>query len=97
MARGWHLAVGAVSGERRTRSLAWVGSHGDGLQLVGAVVAAILLLIVSISWWSFLIIGALLLVYEVALQWAKGHTPGGGPPGTTAEDTVAAASPAADS
>ena len=97
VARGWSLAVGAVSGERRTRSLAWVGSHADGLQLVGAVVAAILLLIVSISWWSFLIIGALLLVYEVALQWAKGHPPGDGPPGATADDTVAAASPAADS
>ena len=42
---------------------------------MGAVVAGILLLIVSISWWSFLIIGALVVVYEIALQWAKGHPP----------------------
>ena len=48
-------------------------SHADALQLLGALVAGILLLIVSISWWSFLIIGALLAVYEVVLQWTKGR------------------------
>jgi hypothetical protein len=73
VARTWRWGIGAVSGERRARSVTWVRAHADGLQLVGAVVAGILLLIISISWWSFLIIGALVAIYEVALQWAKGH------------------------
>ncbi len=72
--RGWHGVVGAVSGERRERSVVWLRAHADGLQLVGAVVAGILLLIVSISWLSFLLIGALVIVYEVALQWIKNNT-----------------------
>ena len=67
----WRRGVEAVSGERRARSVAWMRSHADALQLLGALVAGILLLIVSISWWSFLIIGALLAVYEVVLQWTK--------------------------
>ena len=74
--RAWRRAIGAASAERRARSLAWVRSHADGLQLGGAVVAGILLFIVSISWWSFLIIGALLAVYEVALQWIKAQPHG---------------------
>ena len=96
VARVWRMAVGAVSGERRTRSLAWVRSHADGLQLVGAVVAAVLLLVVSISWWSFLIIGALLLVYEVALQWAKGIRPATGCRARATGDQVATPVGAAD-
>ena len=71
VAVAWHRGVEAASPERRARSLSWIRAHADALQLVGAVVAGVLLLIVSISWWSFLIIGALLAVYEVALQWAK--------------------------
>ena len=70
----WRRGIEAVSGERRARSIAWARAHADGLQLVGAVVAGILLLIVSISWWSFLIIGALLAIYEVALQSTKTRT-----------------------
>ena len=35
------------------------------------MVAEILLLIVSVSWLSFLIIGVLLAAYEVYLQWIK--------------------------
>ncbi|MGA3147805.1 MAG: hypothetical protein ABSF33_10035, partial [Acidimicrobiales bacterium] len=87
--RTWHQGVGVVSGERRVRALAWTRTHADGLQLVGAVVAGILLLIVSISWWSFLIIGALVAVYEIALQWVKGHPqdepPAGPGPGNESE------------
>ena len=75
MARVWHRGVGAVSGERRARSAAWVRAHADGLQLLGALVAGVLLFIVSISWWSFLIIGVVLAAYEVAMQWAKVHPP----------------------
>ena len=62
--------AGARSGDRRGVT-AWMGSHAAGLQLAGAVVAGILLLIVSVSWLSFLIIGVLLAVYEVGLQRIK--------------------------
>jgi hypothetical protein len=73
VARSWHQGAVAVSGERRDRTVAWIRAHADGLQLVGAVVAGVLLLIVSISWWSFLIIGVLVAAYEVALQVTKGR------------------------
>jgi hypothetical protein len=83
--RTWRRGIEAVSGERRARSVAWVRAHADGLQLAGAVVAGVLLLIISISWWSFLIIGALLAVYEVALQWAKVHPDDEAPAGPGAD------------
>lgn len=80
--RGWRMIVAAVSGERRERVLAWASSHADALQLGGAVLAAVVLLIVSVSWLSFLIIGVLLLVYEVFLQRLKSGGPDGPPPAT---------------
>jgi hypothetical protein len=59
---------------------AWIGSHAAGFQLGGAVVAGILLLIVSVSWLSFLIIGVLLAAYEVGLQRIKPSPPDEAPP-----------------
>ena len=50
-------------------------SHAAGFQLGGAVVAGILLLVVPVSWLSFLIIGVLLAAYEVYLQWIKPSPP----------------------
>ncbi len=57
-----------------------MGSHAAGFQLAGAVVAGILLLIVSVSWLSFLIIGVLLAAYEVCLQRIKPSPPDEAPP-----------------
>jgi hypothetical protein len=71
VARTWHRAVAAVSVERRAATVAWMGSHADGLQLGGAVLAGIVLLIVSVSWLSFLIVGGLLVLYEIFLQVLK--------------------------
>ena len=48
-----------------------MASHAASLQLAGAVVAGILLWIVSVSWLSFLIAGVLLADYEVCLQRIK--------------------------
>jgi hypothetical protein len=62
--------AGARGGDRRG-ALGWIGSHAAGFQLAGAVVAGILLLIVSVSWLSFLIVGVLLAAYEVFLQRIK--------------------------
>jgi hypothetical protein len=69
-----HSIAGARSGDRRGVT-AWTGSHAAGLQLAGAVIAGILLLIVSVSWLSFLIIGVLLAAYEVGLQKIKPPPP----------------------
>lgn len=80
VARGWRTMVAALSGERRQQGLAWASSHADALQLGGAVLAAVLLFIVSVSWLSFIIIGVLLLVYEVFLQQLKADRSDGPPP-----------------
>jgi hypothetical protein len=64
----------ATGGDRRG-ALAWIGSHAAGLQLAGAVVAGILLLIVNVSWLSFLIVGVLLAAYEAGLQRLKQPPP----------------------
>jgi hypothetical protein len=66
--------AGARGGDRRG-ALAWIGSHAAGFQLAGAVIAGILLLIVSVSWLSFLIIGVLLAAYEIGLQRIKPPPP----------------------
>jgi hypothetical protein len=71
--------AGTRSGDRRG-ALAWIGSHAAGFQLAGAVVAGILLLIVSVSWLSFLIIGVLLAAYEVGIQQLKPAPPDEAPP-----------------
>jgi hypothetical protein len=68
-----------MSGDHRG-VVAWMASHAAGLQLAGAVVAGILLLIVSVSWISFLIIGVLLAAYEVYLQRIKPAPPDEAPP-----------------
>jgi hypothetical protein len=72
--RAGRSIAGARVGDRRG-ALAWIGSHAAGFQLAGAVVAGILLLIVSVSWLSFLIIGVLLAAYEVGLQRIKPPPP----------------------
>ena len=58
--RTWLSIAGARSADSRGQVVGWTASHAAGLQLGGAVVAGILLLIVSVSWLSFLIIGVLL-------------------------------------
>jgi hypothetical protein len=77
--RPWRSIGGAPGGDRRG-ALGRVGSHAAGFQLGGAVVAGILLLIVSVSWLSFLIIGVLLAIYEIFLQWIKPPSPDEAPP-----------------
>jgi hypothetical protein len=72
--RAGRSIAGARGGGRRG-ALAWIGSHAAGFQLAGAVVAGILLLIVSVSWLSFLIVGVLLAAYEVGLQRLKQPPP----------------------
>ncbi len=70
----------ASSGGGRGQVVTWMASHAAGLQLAGAVAAGILLLIVPVSWVSFLIIGVLLAAYEIYLQWIKPAPPDEAPP-----------------
>jgi hypothetical protein len=70
-----------------------MASHAAGLQLAGAVVAGILLLIVSVSWISFLIIGVLLAAYEVYLQRIKPAPPDEAPPAPGPGDQAGLPSP----
>src|SRR5271170_2976521 len=72
---GRSIAGARSSGLRRGPVITWMASHAAGLQLAGAVVAGILLLIVSVSWVSFLIIGVLLAAYEIYLQRIKPAPP----------------------
>jgi hypothetical protein len=67
--------AGASSGDRRDQVVTWMASHAAGLQLAGAVAAGILLLIVPVSWLSFLIIGVLLAACEIYLQRIKPPPP----------------------
>jgi hypothetical protein len=73
--RTGHSIARARGGGRHGRAVTWMASHAAGLQLAGAVVAGILLLIVSVSWISFLIIAVLLAAYEIYLQRIKPSPP----------------------
>jgi hypothetical protein len=78
--RTWRGLAGTRGGEGRGQMVGWVASRAAGFQLAGAVVAGILLLIVPVSWLSFLIIGLLLVAYEVCLQLIKSPPPDETPP-----------------
>jgi hypothetical protein len=78
--RTWRGITGARSADSRGQVVGWMASHAAGLQLAGAVVAGILLLIVPVSWLSFLIVGVLLAAYEVYLQRIKPPPPDEAPP-----------------
>jgi hypothetical protein len=77
--RTWLSIAGARGGDHRG-VVGWMASHAAGLQLAGAVIAGILLLIVPVSWLSFLIIGVLLAACEVYLQRIKPAPPDEAPP-----------------
>ena len=85
--RTWHHIAGARGGDHRG-VVGWLASHAGGLQLGGVVVAGILLLVVSVSWVSFLIIGVLLAAYEVYLQWIKPSPPDEAPSASGPHDRV---------
>ena len=78
--RTGHSVAAASSSDRRGQIVTWMASHAAGLQLAGAVVAAILLLIVPVSWLSFLIVGVLLAAWEIYLQRIKPPPPDETPP-----------------
>jgi hypothetical protein len=73
-------SIAAARGGDHRGVVGWMAAHAAGLQLAGAAVAGILLLIVPVSWLSFLIIGVLLAACEIYLQRIKPAPPGEAPP-----------------
>jgi hypothetical protein len=58
----------AASQPRRQEARRFTRSHGDAFRLGGAVLAAIVLIVVSVSWVSFLVVGVALVVYEILVN-----------------------------
>ena len=52
---------------RESPAVAWISEHVALLQLGGAIVAVLVLLVVDLSWVAFLIVLALLALYELVL------------------------------
>jgi len=65
---------------REGTAVAWIRDHVAVLQLGGAIAGVLVLLIVDLSWAAFLIVLALLALYELAL-WRLGRDGPGGPDG----------------
>jgi hypothetical protein len=74
---GW--VADQFNAERRERTIGLISSHANVVQFVAAGVAFVVLLIVSVSWLSFLIVGILLAAFELWVQRLKP------PPGEEAE------------
>lgn len=69
-------SASARAGDEDTRR--WVGAHRDALQIGGAVLAVLLILIFDLSWLAFLLIVGLLVLYELAIvRMAAGRAPPG--------------------
>jgi hypothetical protein len=67
-----HLVAAGASGTRARAqdesTVVWVRGHFDALRIAGVVVAVLLLLAFPVNFWGFLVIAALLAVYEVGLH-----------------------------
>jgi hypothetical protein len=61
------LLVGTVTGSIQGEGASWVRAHVTVMEIAGVLLATILLLSVSLAWWSLLLIMGLLALYELAL------------------------------
>ena len=64
-------AAGAAAGAGRVRdesTVAWVRAHFDVLRIGGVLVAVLLLLMFDVGFWGFLVLAALLALYETWLH-----------------------------
>jgi hypothetical protein len=64
----WAAITGGVHDLRDDTSLKWARQHLDALRIGGLVVAVLILLTITVNVWSFLVIAALLALYEVGLH-----------------------------
>jgi hypothetical protein len=57
----------AASSDSAARARTWVAAHRDGLRLAGLAVALIVLYLVNLSWPSVIVVGVLLVAYELGI------------------------------
>jgi hypothetical protein len=77
--RGWVVQIFSALGSagdriKQPEAVAWIRAHEDLLRIGGAVVAILLLLILSVSWLALFLIGGLLALYEIVIT-RVGRTP----------------------
>jgi hypothetical protein len=78
------LARGVVNtasdSSRQESTVVWVRAHREAMQLGGAIVFVLLLLILDLSWLGFLLLGGLIAIYEIWLwRLGAGDTRNDGP------------------
>lgn len=56
-----------VAASKDERTVAWVRAHFDFMRAAGVVAAVLLFLILNVSFWGFVVIAALLVLYELWL------------------------------
>lgn len=62
------LAVATAGKARDERTVGWVRAHMSGMQIGGIAVAVMFMIILSVSFIGFLVIAALLAIYELWLR-----------------------------
>jgi hypothetical protein len=53
----------------------WIRGHADGLRIAGPIVAVALLFWVGVGWLSVILLGALLVLYELGIRWVAPDVP----------------------
>lgn len=66
--QAWGLGVATVRAARDDRTVVWIDSHMSAMQVGGIVAAVLLMLIFSVSFVGFLVIAAIVVLYELWLR-----------------------------
>ena len=53
----------------------WIRSHADVVRFAGPIVAVVLLFFVGLSWVSVIVLGALVVLYELGMRWLAEAVP----------------------
>ncbi len=73
--QAWGLALATVRAAGDDRTVNWIESHMSAMQVSGVVAAVLLMLIFSVSFAGFLVIAAVLALYELWLRRLRSMTP----------------------
>ena len=84
-----HIGVDAQEDSLVGETTAWVKAHRSLLQIAGAVLAGLVLLIASLTWLGLLVLVVLLGLYEALVtRWGAGADDGSGPGGPAPDATA---------
>ncbi len=53
----------------------WIREHADVLRTTGLIVAVVLLFFVGVSWLSVILVGAVLVLYQLGIRWVTAEGP----------------------